>query len=212
MTSFQSIKANAPLSISLAPVSVEHGIMSDSAINVEPEVKVEPVVKSNFEQIQAPVKIEPLKREPPLQIAEESDEANKSFKHQNKEREENIWKGTNPGKKFTKSYSELKKHVDRNSDLFSRNKQGELVISGNPIPNSNFSALVSSLYSKSDQNLLGRTQFLTALKSISLPPTAISNRFSRALYTRLQEGQGKSQYKSLHCPPGKPVSILRVYR
>jgi hypothetical protein len=125
--------------------------------------------------------------------------------------EKPVWKGINLANRHNNSFNELKKYVDGNPGLISKNKKGELVLEGKAIPKSNFDDLVRNLYySSRSQNLTARPQFLSTLKSISVPLKLIKSKDVQKTYSTIQQGNGSMIFHSK--PPGKKPRILKLYR
>ena len=170
MSSFQTLKQGAPLVATRGP-------------DVEQIVKEEPKIKTTKEEVpadQSSVKdiVEPT----PVKSKSEED---------TQILEKQVWKGINLANRHINSFNELKKYVDGNPGLISKNKKGELVLEGKTIPNSNFDDLVRNLYySARSQNLTGRPQFLSTLKSISVPLKLIKSKDVQKTYSTIQQGKG----------------------
>jgi len=122
-----------------------------------------------------------------------------------------------------KKFSRLTEMLSRYPHLINRNEQNELVLSGKPVPGSNFNDLMTSLFSrlKSNLNLEGEQEFIEHLRQAQVHADDVSTKESKRLLEKEEEdefadvpsspkqsgtGRKKRPHSTPKLPPSKPIA------
>ena len=127
-------------------------------------------------------------------------------------------------KTFQGNAAEMIEFLDEHPGMFTISHKGEMIIDGQPIPNSNYKDIFYHLFVQKKSDTKGVNQFLDALRELNVPKKIITNRFAKRY---IEEGEGPSssivkqegsgmkiaprKRTPRNRPPGKRPRILYLY-